>query len=39
MALRALGREKEGEAALREVLVLPDKAMAHHVARLALQER
>jgi tetratricopeptide (TPR) repeat protein len=39
MLLRALGREKEGEAALREVLVLPDKAMAHHVARLALQER
>jgi hypothetical protein len=38
MLLRALGREEEGQAALREVLVLPDKAMAHHIARLALQE-
>jgi len=36
--LRALGRGPEGEEALRQVFVLPDKGMAHHIARLALQE-
>jgi len=39
MLLRALGRTAEGDAALRQVFVLPDKGMPHHVARLALQER
>jgi hypothetical protein len=38
MLLRALGRTREGEEALRQVFVLPDKGMPHHVARLALQE-
>jgi tetratricopeptide (TPR) repeat protein len=39
MLLRALGREREGEEALRQVFVLPDKGMPHHIARLALQEQ
>jgi tetratricopeptide (TPR) repeat protein len=38
MLLRALGRVAEGAAALREVIVLPDRALAHHIARRALQE-
>jgi hypothetical protein len=38
MLLRALGRTREGEEALRQVFVLPDKGMPHHIARLALQE-
>jgi len=38
MLLRELGRTREGNAALRQVFVLPDKALSHHVARLALQE-
>jgi tetratricopeptide (TPR) repeat protein len=38
MLLRALGRAPEGEDALRQVFVLPDKGMPHHIARLALQE-
>jgi tetratricopeptide (TPR) repeat protein len=39
MLLRALGRVKEGDEALRQVFVLPDKGMPHHIARLALEER
>ena len=39
MLLRALGRAAEGDAALREVIVLPDRALAHHIARLALEGR
>jgi tetratricopeptide (TPR) repeat protein len=38
MLLRALGRVPEGDLALRQVFVLPDKGMPHHMARLALQE-
>ena len=38
LTLRALGRAAEGEAALRQVFTLPDKGMAHEIARLALQE-
>jgi tetratricopeptide (TPR) repeat protein len=38
MLLRALGRVPEGDEALRQVFVLPDKGMPHHMARLALQE-
>jgi tetratricopeptide (TPR) repeat protein len=38
MLLRALGRTPEGDEALRQVFVLPDKGMPHHIARLALQE-
>jgi tetratricopeptide (TPR) repeat protein len=38
MLLRALGRAPEGRDALRQVFVLPDKGMPHHVARLALSE-
>jgi len=38
MLLRALGRTAEGNEALRQVFVLPDKGMPHHIARLALQE-
>jgi len=38
MLLRALGRIPEGDLALRQVFVLPDKGMPHHIARLALQE-
>jgi tetratricopeptide (TPR) repeat protein len=38
MLLRALGRVPEGNEALRQVFVLPDKGMPHHIARLALQE-
>ena len=38
MLLRALGRVPEGDEALRQVFVLPDKGMPHHIARLALQE-
>ena len=39
MLLGALGRNEEGEQALRQVFVLPDKGLPHHIARLALQER
>jgi tetratricopeptide (TPR) repeat protein len=39
MLLHALGRASEGDGALRQVFVLPDKGMPHHVARLALAER
>ena len=38
MLLRALGRTAEGDEALRQVFVLPDKGLPHHIARLALQE-
>jgi tetratricopeptide (TPR) repeat protein len=38
MLLLALGRGPEGREALRQVFVLPDKGMPHHIARLALQE-
>jgi hypothetical protein len=38
MLLRALGRIAEGDEALRQVFVLPDKGMPHHIARIALQE-
>jgi tetratricopeptide (TPR) repeat protein len=38
MLLRALGRGTEGYEALRQVFVLPDKGMPHHIARIALQE-
>ena len=38
LLLRALGRTAEGNEALRQVFVLPDKGMPHHIARLALQE-
>jgi tetratricopeptide (TPR) repeat protein len=38
MLLRALGRVAEGNEALRQVFVLPDKGMPHHIARVALQE-
>jgi tetratricopeptide (TPR) repeat protein len=38
MLLRALGRQREGEEALRQVFVLPDKGMPHHIARLVLRE-
>jgi tetratricopeptide (TPR) repeat protein len=38
LLLRALGRTREGEQALRQVFLLPDKGMPHHVARLALAE-
>ena len=38
MLLRALGRTAEGDLALRQVFVLPDKGMPHHIARTALQE-
>jgi tetratricopeptide (TPR) repeat protein len=38
MLLRALGRTGEGDEALRQVFVLPDKGMPHHMARLALEE-
>jgi len=39
MLLRALGRAPEGNDALRQVFVLPDKGMPHHMARLALEGR
>jgi tetratricopeptide (TPR) repeat protein len=39
MLLRALGRAPEGDEALRQVFLLPDKGMPHHMARLALEER
>ena len=38
MLLRALGRVPEGNEALRQAFVLPDKGLPHHIARLALQE-
>ena len=38
MLLRALGRNADGDEALRQVFVLPDKGMPHHIARIALQE-
>ena len=38
LLLRALGRTAEGDETLRQVFVLPDKGMPHHIARLALQE-
>jgi tetratricopeptide (TPR) repeat protein len=38
LLLRALGRTREGDEALRQVFLLPDKGMPHHIARLALQE-
>ncbi len=38
LLLRALGRVPEGDEVLRQVFVLPDKGMPHHIARLALQE-
>ena len=38
LLLRALGRHAEAEEALRQVFVLPDKGLAHQLARLGLQE-
>jgi tetratricopeptide (TPR) repeat protein len=38
MLLRALGRTAAADAVLRQVFVLPDKGLPHHIARLALQE-
>jgi tetratricopeptide (TPR) repeat protein len=37
--LRALGREEEGLARLREGLLLPDKLLSHELARVALAEK
>jgi tetratricopeptide (TPR) repeat protein len=36
LLLRALGRRGEGDEALRQAFLLPDKGMPHHIARLAL---
>ena len=36
--LRALGRDAESKAKLREALLLPDKVMSHYLSRLALAE-
>ena len=36
--LRALGRDEEGKAKLREALLLPDKVMSHYLSRRALIE-
>ena len=36
--LRALGRDEEGKAKLREALLLPDKMMSHYLSRQALAE-
>lgn len=36
--LRALGRDEEGKAKLREALLLPDKVMSHYLSRRALAE-
>jgi len=38
LLLRALGRTGEGDEALRQVFLLPDKGMPHHIARLGLEE-
>jgi hypothetical protein len=38
LLLRALGRHAEAEEALRQVFVLPDKGLAHQLARLGLRE-
>ncbi len=38
MLLRALGLTAEANQTLRQVFVLPDKGMPHHIARLALLE-
>jgi hypothetical protein len=38
LLLRALGHTREGDEALRQVFLLPDKGMPHHIARLALAE-
>jgi tetratricopeptide (TPR) repeat protein len=38
LMLRALGREPEAEAKLREALLLPDKLMSHYLSRAALAE-
>jgi tetratricopeptide (TPR) repeat protein len=37
LMLRALGREAEAKAKLREALLLPDRMMSHHLAREALE--
>jgi tetratricopeptide (TPR) repeat protein len=37
LMLRALGREKEADAKLREALLLPDRIMSHYLAREALR--
>lgn len=36
--LRALGRDEEGKAKLREALLLPDKMMSHYLSRRALAD-
>ena len=36
--LRALGRDAEAQAKLREALLLPDKVMSHYLSRAALAE-
>jgi len=38
LMLKALGRDAEAEAKLREALLLPDKAMSHYLSRAALAE-
>jgi hypothetical protein len=37
LMLRALGRESEAQAKLREALLLPDRVMSHYLARQALR--
>jgi tetratricopeptide (TPR) repeat protein len=39
LMLRALGREPEAEAKLREALLLPDKLMSHYLSRAALAKQ
>ena len=39
LMLRALGREAEAKAKLREALLLPDKVMSHYLSRAALAGR
>jgi 23S rRNA pseudoU1915 N3-methylase RlmH len=38
MLVGALGRGPEGDEALRQVFVLPEMGLPHHIARIALQE-
>jgi tetratricopeptide (TPR) repeat protein len=38
LMLKALGREAEAEAKLRQALLLPDKVMSHYLSRAALAE-
>jgi tetratricopeptide (TPR) repeat protein len=38
LMLKALGRDAEADAKLRQALLLPDKAMSHYLSRAALSE-